>query len=84
MAETMVLLSYEHEQNRAFNISHAQRLLNLQRHQKVQNGWQLTDQNFTLQNGVIQLRNKGSDKKPQSKKPATKSAKARTAIKVSR
>jgi hypothetical protein len=75
--ETIVLLSSAHEKDRAFKISHAQRLLNYEARTKTTNGWQLTDPKFTLNsNGIISSRNNRFNQKSKGGGKSGKSSQA--------
>ena len=56
--KTTVLLRCEAIGAKEFEISHAERLLNL----KKNGGWELSDKEFVFENGTINRANKGTDK----------------------
>lgn len=68
--ETQVTLySKMLDESRAFDISHAEKILNSKR-----NGlgdWIVKDENFTEKDGTIKQRDSGANKSPKAEKPAT-------------
>lgn len=71
--ETTVKLTHKNEE-REFTISHAQDLLDLEKKMGVSN-WELTDSNFTLEDGTIKRTNTGDSKESAEQKPANPSDK---------
>ncbi len=75
MAETTVKLSSEAAKDREFEISHAQRLLDLERKHGFSN-WKLTDNKFMLKDGIIQRANNKPDKGTEGKGSVGEGSKA--------